>query len=241
MGFLLDRRIVVLVVACVVEAAGCWGVFVVTGRPVFWFFVWNLFLAVLPALVSLVVDRLGPSRPWVGWVGCLVWLPLFPNTVYVVTDVVHITRVEFFAHRRGWCTEEGWPFHCYAGDETVWAQLIVLMGLVVLTLWIGLWSLAHVHTFLASRWGRTAGWCAVVVVAGAAGYGVYLGRFVRLNSWEVLNPTVLVPQVVDATNQFAAVFTVMFGVYVLVAYLLFWAFTTAPARDGRTSARASNT
>ena len=234
MTFHIDRRIVVLAVACAAVAAGCVAVYALTGRWIYLFFVWNLFLAVLPVVVSVVVDRVGRVRPWVGWVGCAVWLPLFPNTVYVATDVVHLVRVPFFATYRGSCTDEGWPFHCYAGDASAWAQLVVMMGLVVVTLWLGLWSLGHVHAFLADRWGPVGGWSAVVAVAVATGYGVYLGRFVRLNSWEVLNPGVLVPRALDATNRFAAVFTAMFAVYVLVAYLLAWAFADrSPVRLGR--------
>jgi uncharacterized membrane protein len=222
----IDRRLVVLAVACLVVTVGCLAVYAATERRLFVSFVWNLFLAVLPVVASVVVDVSGRVRPWVGWVACALWLPLFPNTVYVTTDIIHLHRVWFGG-------SEPWPFHTYTSDMVAWSQLFVLAGLVVLTLYLGLWSLSHVHAFLTARWGRVRALVAVVGVALACGYGVYLGRFVRLNSWEVLQPDTLVPTVVRSTNEFTGTFTLLVAGYVLVTYALFWAFADrSPVRLG---------
>lgn len=224
-----DRRLVVLAVACVVEAAGCLAVYAVTERLLFRAFVWNLFLAVLPLVASVVVDVYGRARPWVGWVACTVWLPLFPNTVYVTTDIIHLRRVWFGG-------DEPWPFHIYTSDMVAWSQLFVLAGLVVLTLCLGLWSLSHVHTFLTARWGRAWALVAVVGTALACGYGIYLGRFARLNSWEVLQPDILLPALVRSANGTAVTFTGLVAGYVLLTYALFWAFADrSPVRLGALS------
>ncbi|MCL2091535.1 MAG: DUF1361 domain-containing protein [Micrococcales bacterium] len=227
MTFHIDRRLVVLALACVVVTVGCLVVYAVTERWLFLSFVWNLFLAVLPLVASTVVDVHGRVRPWVGWVACAVWLPLFPNTVYVTTDIIHLHRVRF-----GGDTVT-WPFHRYTDDIVAWSQLFVLAALVVLTLYLGLWSLSHVHTFLTARWGQAWALVAVVGVALACGYGIYLGRFVRLNSWEVLRPDTLVPLLVSSANEFTVTFTGLVAAYVLLTYALFWAFADrSPVRLG---------
>ncbi len=222
----IDRRLVVLAAACVVVTVGCVVVYSMTERRLFLSFVWNLFLAVLPLVASVVVDVHGRTRPWVGWVACAVWLPLFPNTVYVTTDIIHLRRVWFGG-------DDAWPFDVYTSDMVAWSQLFVLAALVVLTLYLGLWSLSHVHTFLAARWGRVRALLTVVGVAVACGYGIYLGRFVRLNSWEVLQPDTLAPTLVRSANGSAVVFTGMVAGYLLLTYALFWAFVDrSPVRLG---------
>lgn len=222
----IDRRLVVLAMACAVETVGCLVLYATTERLLFVGLVWNLFLAILPLVASVVVDVLGPRRPWVGWAACAVWLLMFPNTVYVTTDLIHLRPVWFGS-------DEPWPFHRYTGDMIGWSQLFVLAGLVMLTLWLGLWSLSHVHTFLVAQWGQAWARAAVVGAALACGYGIYLGRFLRLNSWDALQPSSLVPLAVRSVNGFAVTFTVLVAGYVLFTYALYWAFADrSPVRLG---------
>ncbi|MCL2467981.1 MAG: DUF1361 domain-containing protein [Micrococcales bacterium] len=215
----VDRRIVVLAMACVVETVACLAVYEITGRWLFRSFVWNLFLAVLPLVASLVAERYGSRRPWVGWVACVVWLPLFPNTVYVTTDLIHLHRVSF-----GGDKDSSWPFLRYSDDLAAWLQLFVLAGLVFVALYLGLWSLSHMQAFWSARWGRPWALVAVVGASVACGYGIYLGRFARANSWEVLAPNTLVPTLVDSANTFAIAFAGLVAAYLLLAYALFHAF-----------------
>src|SRR5260221_673499 len=59
------------------------------------FLLWNLFLAWLPLLFALLACekyRNGSARSW-GFLGLAgAWLLFFPNSPYIFTDLIHLTR-----------------------------------------------------------------------------------------------------------------------------------------------------
>jgi uncharacterized membrane protein len=98
----------------------------------------------------------------------LLWLLFFPNALYLVTDFIHLGRV---------------------GGVSIWYDLIMFLCFALAGLLLGLNSLFLMQTVVDERAGRLAGWLFVLVTVGLAGYGIYLGRFLRWNSWDVFtNP-----------------------------------------------------
>ena len=64
---------------------------------------------------------------------------------------------------------------------------------------LGFVSLYLVQVVVAQRWGHLAGWVLAWAALVLSGVGVYLGRFQRWNSWEVLTePTKILGQLVSA-------------------------------------------
>ena len=54
---------------------------------------------------------------------------------------------------------------------------------------LGIVSLNLMQEIIKRQISRWAGWVFVFVVAALSGVGLYVGRFIRLNSWDVLrNP-----------------------------------------------------
>jgi len=163
------RRETVLLFALSVLACGLLaGRVAWTGTPLLTFLPWNLFLAWVPFLLALATDGLAARVP--PGKGCLVppmalWLLFLPNAPYILTDVVHLSAS---------------PLNVLTFD----AGLILLFAAIALAL--GLRSLAIMHRLVEVRIGRTAAWAFVGVVALLTGTGVWMGRVVRLNSWDVL-------------------------------------------------------
>jgi len=58
----------------------------------------------------------------------------------------------------------------------------------------------------------------------ASGYAVYLGRFLRLNSWDVLRPMLLLQRALLYTDGFALWFSASFGAYIFCTYCVFRVF-----------------
>ncbi len=174
---------------------------------------WNLFLAWLPLVLALGAhgaSRRGAAQG--GWLAVCsaAWLLSFPNAPYIFTDLVHLNP---------------------AAHSTFWLNL-VLMSLCALTgLVVGFLSLFLMHGLVQRRVGATAGWVFVVGAAALAGFGMYLGRFYRWNSWDLLmNPARLAGDVgywarnVSADSR-SAVIPALFGVFVLLSYLLLYSLT----------------
>src|SRR6185503_5652035 len=83
----------------------------------------------------------------------------------ILTDLVHLGPK---AHGRYW-------------GDLVLILLFALIGLV-----LGFLSLFLMQRLVARRYGWPAGWLFVGVVAGLSGFGIYAGRFLRWNSWDVV-------------------------------------------------------
>ena len=139
------------------------------------FLVWNLFLAWLPLLFALMLEfrqRRESSRSWITPTLAVAWLVFFPNSSYILTDLVHLAprSVPHF-----------WP-------DLVLVLIFGLTGLI-----LGFLSLYLMQRLVARRLGWIIGWLFVCSAAILNGFGVYAGRFMRWNSWDVLlNPMSLV-------------------------------------------------
>jgi len=62
----------------------------------------------------------------------------------------------------------------------------MLFSFALCGLALGLVSLRWMHALVAQRWGRLHGWAFAATALGAAGFSIYLGRYVRWNSWDLL-------------------------------------------------------
>lgn len=177
------------------------------------FLMWNLFLAWIPYLASLWAAYLHPrsSRNW--WRLLLpgaVWLAFLPNGPYLVTDFWHL-------------------------QEQACIPMWYDIGLLAAFAWTGLtlaaFSLRTMHRLAQQAVGSIVGWLFAAGAAGLAGLGIYLGRFLRWNSWDlVLNPKgVLTDVAVQLANPLQHPRTI--GVTVLFAAMLFVCYLAFAARE----------
>lgn len=151
------------------------------GRPPYLFLIWNTFLAWIPAglavildLISLMKTRLWKSLMWLG-TGA-VWLFFYPNAAYMVTDLLHpFARYPVSASHRFW-----W-------DMLFWDHLFTVLLVALIGLALGSVSLGSVHGLVRRTFGRVAGWVFAIGVLLISSFGVYLGRFIRFNSWDILH------------------------------------------------------
>ncbi|MCX7867948.1 MAG: DUF1361 domain-containing protein [Limisphaera sp.] len=141
-----------------------------TGQTHYRLLWWNLFLAWVPLGFARAMELAGQIRSsavrWActGATGVL-WLLFFPNAPYLFTDLIH-------AHR--------------APAGQYWVDFSLILGCAVAGWMAGLASLRVMHARVASWWGSVAGWSFCSLAWLAAGVGVYLGRVLRLHSWDVL-------------------------------------------------------
>ena len=179
---------------------------VLTGSPFGLFLAWNLALAAVPLAASSVLvrlDRRGARASALVAVGA-VWLLFLPNAPYILTDLVHLRP-------RG-----GAPF---------WYDLALLLSAAGTGLLAGYVSLADVQGVVARRWGATMSWAVAVGALFSSAFGIYLGRELRWNSWDVVSaPGALLADVAGrvldpASDPLAVVMTAVFGAMLTVGYL----------------------
>lgn len=130
-------------------------------------FIWNLFLAYVPFLISSLTNRVAPypRRPIQFYALLAVWILFFPNSPYIITDLFHLDQKPFVP---------------------LWYDLLLIYSFAWNGLIVGYLSLMQmefqVRRRLGTRWSRLF----VLVVLCLASYGVFLGRFLRWNSWDMV-------------------------------------------------------
>lgn len=181
------------------------------GHTVFSAFVWNLILAWVPLLAALLIHTLRKAgarwRPFFVVSG-VVWLLFFPNAPYILTDIVHLKP------------RAGVPY---------WYDQITILAFALTGLLAGYLSLFLMQEVVRERLGRAVGWWFALVSLALGAFGIYLGRFVRLNSWDVLlAPLTTLSNVAHSAdpvrNPQALAFSVTFFGLSFVGYLMVYSF-----------------
>ncbi|WP_123040954.1 DUF1361 domain-containing protein [Cohnella candidum] len=179
-----------------------------TEEEPFGFMLWNLFLAWLPLIVSLLGIRFarmrgGGAKIVLLTLSGIAWLLLYPNAPYLTTDFIHLI------------------FRRYDPDGLIlWYDLVVFFLFAWCGLLLGYASMRHYHEIVRRYAKAGAGWLFVATASFLGGFGVYLGRVVRLNSWDALfNPFRLIEGVLVGLNSSALIFTLLIGILILIVYV----------------------
>ena len=176
----------------------------------------NLVLAWIPLVLALLAQKQFEQTGWRHWrflplAGA--WLFFLPNAPYIFTDVVHVFRGQF---------------------RHFWADLTLILIFALIGLVLGFLSLYVMHALARRAWGQGRGWIFVLVVCGLSGFGIYLGRVLRFNSWDVLvRPLRLIEGVTSwAGNPLAdsstSAFPALYALFLFLAYVMLYALTHLP-------------
>ncbi len=170
------------------------------------YLLWNVFLAFVPFLISSTllwhVHHAKVSSFEIVFGGML-WLLFFPNAPYLITDFIHLSE-ELVA--------------------PAWFDILLIFTCA----WVGLefayYSLLQTEELLRRWWSEISVQLSLLPVLWFTGFGIYLGRFPRFNSWDLLSsPQELVytvMQILLGQSHFpeALYFTMLFFVFLWVTY-----------------------
>lgn len=178
------------------------------------YLIWNLFLAWLPALGAFAAHNLHQRRTWINWLlvcACAIfWLAFFPNAPYLITDIMHLRQNTIVP---------------------LWFDLLLFVAFAWTGFFLGLISLLLMQEIVRKIAGVKPSWLFAFAVLGLSSFGIYLGRFLRWNSWDLfLNPGRLLAdvseQAQDPFTRFqAVVFCVLFAGFFISMYLALVALT----------------
>ena len=138
----------------------------ISDTKVFLFLNWNLFLAWIPLLLSSFIFAFNIKSKISLIFIIIVWILFFPNSPYILTDLFHLRA---------------------RNSVPIWYDLIVILSYAWTGLICGFISLNDIEKSL-SEYGKRNGINAIIIFfLFMSSFGVYLGRFLRWNSWDVLN------------------------------------------------------
>lgn len=167
----------------------------------FLFLFWNLFLAWIPLFI---VRRIKQGDNKIRKQMLLLLSVLFlPNAPYILTDLFHLQK----------------GLHV-----PLWLDLILILSFAFLGLFYFLMASEKIISVVVQLYGSRVSGVSKIALAGLTGYGIYLGRYLRFNSWDLLsNPGSLARGMYyslfdGTTNKETASITLAFSVFL---YLIF--------------------
>ncbi len=133
------------------------------------FMSWNIFLAWIPYALSGYFTEVQKKAIWKQMFLFCSWLLFFPNALYIVTDLIHIEENK---------------------DIPVWYDAVLLFASSFLGIILAFVSLRKTESFLIHHFSKRTVAILIPAIIFISSFGVYLGRFERWNSWDVVNDPV---------------------------------------------------
>jgi len=169
---------------------------------------WNLFLSWIPLIVAFFANNLAKrfdKIPVIIILLSLLWMAFLPNAPYMITDLAHLA-VD------------------YQRDLT-WHDTIMLFFYAEVSLFNGLVSLYWMHQAWRLVFSRQTSLILLLLSLPLAGFGVYLGRVLRMNSWDVIHEPGLIARHLFQSlfDRTAWVFSLEIGTLLGILYLVLWA------------------
>lgn len=165
------------------------------------FLLWNLFLAYIPYLISsnikndIAKRKLNPFF----YIKLGIWLLFLPNSFYLITDFVHLHHINTIQY-----LYDAMLFSCFT-----------MAGF-----YAGILSVYEIQKAIKSVFYSKKAESFIIVTCFLSAFGIYLGRVLRFNSWDVIsNPMLLFDSMINSLFQIEAiVFTLLLGAFILATY-----------------------
>lgn len=163
--------------------------------------IWNMILALI-AYDAAVLTTISKKQKWLYPLLLVVWLAFYPNTFYMLTDLVHMTWV----------------------GDTLWNPVSMRLFMAfVPSILFGVYCGIESWNILRERWKWT--WWLDMLVVAALSYlsslAIYIGRYDRLNSWDlVTRPQLVVQKLLETFRKDRLVFILGFT-FIQIMTLLF--------------------
>ena len=202
------------------SASGCFLLYglrlAISGKVAYAGLVWNLVLAMVPYLIAAVGVHLIARAPegrrsLIAVPVAALWLVFYPNAPYIFTDFIHVINKTYLRTA---------PSDWLGLNALLWYDLLMNAAFAFIGHFIGLVSMWLIQGGLEKAWGARPARALVGAAILFSGFGIYLGRFSRLNSWDlVFDLRRAIGEIVEATvDPKAMLFSAAFSLFILLTY-----------------------
>lgn len=133
-----------------------------------WLF-WNIFLAIIPFVISsylLWISGKEKRKKIIFYILAVLWLLFIPNAPYLITDLIHIGEIR---------------------AVPVVYDAFLLFGVAWIGVYLWLYSNIQIESIFAKKYSKKITEGIMFFIILLTSFGIYLGRFLRLNSWEIFS------------------------------------------------------
>lgn len=134
---------------------------------------WLVAIALIALVLSFLLFKRQQNLRSVGWwLGLAVFIAFLPNAPYLLTDIIHLIRATS------------------SGQISPWAIALIVIPIHVAAILLGMEayviSLMNQGYYLKHHGAKQYIFWGELIVHALCAVGVYLGRFVRFNSWDLV-------------------------------------------------------
>ena len=181
------------------------------GNGLILFLGWNLILAGVSAILSYVfVDLRQKKKHLILTLLVLgVFILFFPNTIYVMTDFIHLENYDFFREYAD----------VYQYQIMDWVVLMMITWGALLSAKLGISSVDRIkpHLYQPIKPYTTI---LIFILFLLSSVGIYLGRFIRLNSWDIFNLFKVIPTIFEQFSFFMGFILIYTAIHLISYFIL---------------------
>ena len=167
------------------------------------FLAWNLFLAFIPWWISNILKR-KEKLTFIHLPIIAIWLLFLPNAPYILTDLFHLKP------------RTGLP---------LWFDLILVLSFALTGMIVFFKSLKDMLKLLTNRMPQLYVTIITPFIFWLVAYGLYLGRYLRFNSWDIVHPFRLMNASFTILFEKDTIgFTCIFSVFLWFLYVMLTRF-----------------
>lgn len=175
----------------------------ITDSIMYIFLIWNLFLAAIPYAITQLLKQYTwlHANNITSYIGFTAWLLFLPNSPYIITDIIHLSN---------------------DGSNIAWFDMILIFVFAFNGLILGLLSLTDMYWLIHFKYSKKVAQNTIFKACLLSGYGIFLGRFLRFNSWDIVTkPLNIIYQIRDTIYEPKVWFiTFAFGGFLWILFLL---------------------
>lgn len=170
------------------------------------FLVWNLFLAIIPYTITSYLKEQNQISRFTLFLWFIGWLLFLPNAPYIVTDLIHLQLSPM---------------------KIIWYDALTIISFATTGLLLFYFSLGDMKKLIEQNFNFTIPKYIEFGVLFLSSFGVYLGRFLRFNSWDIIkNPFLLFEEIfyilILPLEHFGAwLFILAFGLLLSTVHYIF--------------------
>ncbi|MDO5755237.1 MAG: DUF1361 domain-containing protein [Tissierellia bacterium] len=140
--------------------------------------IWNMILALIPLIAANLVKK---RKGLVVYLSSFLWLIFLPNAFYIVTDFIHLSQRSFYTIQRQMYDIKVQ----YHPKIALWWDLFLILAVFLYGAYCGIKS----EHLMEKRLGLEFYSKEIfrIIIGFLCGVGIYIGRFMRLNSWDIFN------------------------------------------------------
>lgn len=177
----------------------------ITNSTYLLFLIWNLFLAYIPYFLSSSIYKnfFNTNKKIQNSFYGLIWLLFIPNSFYILTDFTHLHFKTTFQFS---------------------LDMLIISSFSFVGFYVGLLSIHTIRQLVIAKYGNTKGNIFILIISFLSAFGIYLGRVLRFNSWDIISKPIQLAytSIYALFSLETIIYTLQLGTIILISYILFY-------------------